>query len=338
MEEQISQQAEQPQPTVESQVYTQEEHSAFRKLIAAVRTQSFINASSWLLLFLLAPATILVLVSQNTVPGDFFYPVKRGLEDVVLAGASLNPTTKAVFRVDLTRRRFDEAEKLLLASANTAGLSELVTEIQATQVAVGQVKDPVQKKQLEQKLHEAYGEYEKRLVVVKVQLEAQQGVQPAQPSVTPAQPTSPQAQPTNTPVPIPTTRPGEPPVPTNTPVPLPTAGPLTTRAPTAAVIPSPTPTQPPTPTQSGPTQSPAPTGAGPTPPPTPVEAVGGTIGWLQCIQTRPHHECREPDVPQQQRQSERRLEDREERREERRQRREVREERREDRREERGEE
>lgn len=327
--QQINQVPQQTQPPIEQTppVAGQGYVAPKPSFVEALTTRSVANLASWLLLFLLAPATILVLISQNTVPGDFFYPVKRGLEGVVLAAASVHPSTKAAFRVDLQARRFTEAETLLLTKADTAGLSEFVSEVKQTQAAVAQVSDPVKKQELQQKLQEAYNEYEKRLVVVKVQLEAQQGVQPAQPSVTTSpEPTSAQAKPTNTPVPPPaggpTSLPGQPPRPTNTPVPLPTSTPK----PQPTALPPGVPTS--VPTRETPT--PIPTQLEPTPiapPSTPGGAIDATTEYLRCLQTRPHHECREPDIPQQHLQSERRPKDRQERPEVRRQLREVREER-----------
>lgn len=58
--------------------------------------------------------TGLVLASQNSVPGDTTYPIKRKLEDVIISVASLHPTTKAYFRVDFSKRRFKETTELIL--------------------------------------------------------------------------------------------------------------------------------------------------------------------------------------------------------------------------------
>lgn len=245
----------------------------------AISSRTILNVSSWLLLFLLAPATILVLISQNTIPGNFFYPVKRGLENTVLVAASVNPTTKAFFRVDLQARRFSEAEKLLLAKADAAALSDFITEIQQTQAAVAQVSDPVKKQELQQKLQEAYSEYEKRLVAVRVQLETKQQIPPSestQPQVIP----SPTVRPTNTPVPPAATS-----IPTRAPLPSNGAVASSTPPPPTAV-----PTEiPPTPV--------SPTG-GPTPVPQQPANTGGavdaTIAYLQCLRTRPAHECTPP--------------------------------------------
>src|SRR3989338_2294690 len=124
------------------------------------------NVSSWIALFTFLPVTVLILISQNTIPGDLFYPLKRSMENVVLAAASTHPATKAAFRTDLTERRFDEAEKLLLARADTTGLNSFIEEMQLTQDAIGSISDENAKKDLTEKLIKKIDEYQSKLVEV----------------------------------------------------------------------------------------------------------------------------------------------------------------------------
>lgn len=137
--------------------------------LKALDVRGIISKASWIILFAFAPLTILVILSQYSYPGDFFYPVKRGMEGVLLAAASVNPTTKAFFHVDLADRRFSEAEKLLLARADTSGLTDLVTEIQNTKAAIQTVSDPVQKKELAQELLTKINEYKSKLIEIRTQ-------------------------------------------------------------------------------------------------------------------------------------------------------------------------
>lgn len=120
------------------------------------------NTSSWLVLFAFLPITVLILLSQNTIPGDLFYPVKRGLEGAVLATASVNPATRVAFRTDLTERRFDEAEKLL-ARADTAGLNGFIEEIQTTQQEVSTLLNISSKQELTDKLVKQIDAYQNKL-------------------------------------------------------------------------------------------------------------------------------------------------------------------------------
>lgn len=260
--------------------------------------KKFLNLGTWVILFALLPFTVLIFLSQNSIPGDFFYPVKRGLEGMVLAAASVSPTTRAAFRTDLTTRRFDEAEKLLLGASGTTGLKDFVTEIQAAQNEVSAISDPVKKQELQQKIQTSVTEYEKRLGTVKVKLIEQEEI--SQLALVP----------TNTPIPVETSEPEQQPISTNTPAPLPTSTPrppAPSNSPIATII---------TPTKAQPTNIPVQTSA-PTqipntptsiPQPTPVPSItpgGGTIAivddvnkYLRCLQNTPapHRECTPPEI------------------------------------------
>lgn len=133
--------------------------------------RSTFNIISWIIISIFAPITVLIFISQNTIPGDFFYPVKRGLENVVLAGASISPTTSAFFHTDLADRRFGEAEKLLVASADTRGLTDFIDEVQATQFAIDALSESSQKEELTQKLITKIDDYQAKLTQVQNQVQ-----------------------------------------------------------------------------------------------------------------------------------------------------------------------
>jgi hypothetical protein len=106
-----------------------------------------------ILAIVLFPPAVLAFVSQDAVPGDHTYPVKRKLEEVVLAAASVNPTTRALFSVGLTDRRFKESTTLLGEGKNAdATLSELVTQTTTAAAQINQVSDQGQKQKLEDNL------------------------------------------------------------------------------------------------------------------------------------------------------------------------------------------
>lgn len=258
--------------------------------------KKILNLGTWMILFALLPFTVLIFLSQNSIPGDLFYPVKRGLESMVLAAASVSPSTRAAFRTDLTTRRFDEAEKLLLGASGTTGLKDFVTEIQAAQNEVSAISDPVKKQQLQEKIQTSVAEYEKRLDVVKVKLVAQEEVSQLA------------LAPTNTPITVATSEPGQQPIPTNTQAPLPTSTPkppVPSNPPNAIIV---TPTK----VQAIPIQTPTPIEISNTPTsipqPTPVSSInpgGGTIvivddvsKYLRCLQNTPapHRECTAPEI------------------------------------------
>lgn len=127
------------------------------------------NLTSWILLFTLAPFAVLIFLSQNSVPGDLFYPIKRGLEGIVLAAASASPATRVAFRTDLTERRFKEAERLLLAKADTSALDNFILEVQSTQEEVDALSSTLQKSQATEKLIAKIDDYQTKLAQLEIQ-------------------------------------------------------------------------------------------------------------------------------------------------------------------------
>lgn len=112
----------------------------------------------------LFPPAALALVSNNAVPGDATYIVKRKLEDGILLLASITPQTKAWFSVERSNRRFKEAAVLLTKNdqASTT-LAELVDQTSAAAVAVTQVTDPVKKQELIEQLSQSIDQYNEGL-------------------------------------------------------------------------------------------------------------------------------------------------------------------------------
>lgn len=134
-------------------------------------------------LVLFPPAT-LAFISQNAVPGELLYPVKRLLESGILAVASLTPNTKAYFASALVENRFKEAAALLAkGTAASDSLQDLITQTQTAAVFIYQVKDPAQKQQLVAKLSAQIDSYDSGLQ------QAQTGV-PSYPTA-PAAPSAP---------------------------------------------------------------------------------------------------------------------------------------------------
>lgn len=264
------------------------------------------NVSSWTLLFLLAPFTVFVLISQNAVPGDAFYPLKRRLEDVVLVAAAAHPATRVAFRTNLTKRRFGEAETLLLARLDTEGLDNFVEEVQAARNEAENIADPVKKEELVKQLNNSLTEYAQRLTTVRQQVSSRTKppqLQPVPPTETPQATT-----PTSTPHPVPTTQGGQTPKPTNTLVPtLPPAGAGPTNVP-----PVDTPTPQPTIPEATPTVVPTPPS-----PSNPTDKIDQTLDYLTCLKRKSASECTPPARSRSVREErEERREAREERREE----------------------
>lgn len=138
--------------------------------------RKYLDLTSWILLFFFAPFTVLILLSQNSIPGDFFYPVKRGLENIILVTASVSPTTKVAFRTDFTQRRFTEAQQLLVLRADTTGFSDLVTEVSSTQQELSTVSNSQDKIQNADKIIAKIEEYQVQLSQTQNQVQIAQGL------------------------------------------------------------------------------------------------------------------------------------------------------------------
>ena len=133
--------------------------------------RKFLDKAIWVIFFTLLPVTVLIFLSQDSGPGDLFYPVKRSLENVVLAAASVSPATKIAFRTDLTQTRFTESLKLLTSKSDTAGLSGFIAEVQTAQIEVSILSNKKDKDELTQKLITKIDEYQGKLTQVQSQIE-----------------------------------------------------------------------------------------------------------------------------------------------------------------------
>lgn len=216
-----------------------------------------LNRALWVLFLVLTPLTFVGILSQNSIPGDFLYSIKRGYEGTALAFASLAPETKASYTTSLATVRFTEAEKLLLAKSDTQGLATLVEQVQKAQDNVAAVQNSPQKEELEQKLIASIDAYQANLLKVQQQIASNVVNQPVQTApaqeqpitnqvIQTAQTTSPaNIQPTQIAIsaPIPTPSSSETTAPTQTPTPTTTQGEVpTTTTPTMTQAPSTTPT------------------------------------------------------------------------------------------------
>lgn len=135
---------------------------SFRKLF---------NISSWVVFFALLPLTVLIFLSQDSIPGDLFYPVKRSLENVILAAASVSPVTRAAFRTDLTETRFKEAQSLVVSKSNTSGLSTFIDDVESTKQEVASLKNDTERGKAEEKLISKIEEYQTGLSTLQAKTE-----------------------------------------------------------------------------------------------------------------------------------------------------------------------
>lgn len=202
---------------------------------------------SLILAIVLFPPAALALISNNAVPGDATYPIKRGLEDGIYALASLNPVTKAWFSAARSDRRFKEVTVLLAegkAASNT--LTELVSQTQVAAVEIKKINDPVKKKELINQLSQQIEKYDQGLS--KVSKRSQQppnvvskSTPSSIPQVTSTLTFTPRPRPTFVPTPTlkPTITPAVSPKPSSTP-----NNPTSTLRPTSVPTSTPSPHQP----------------------------------------------------------------------------------------------
>lgn len=124
----------------------------------------FFSVLTLLVALLLFPPSTLALISNNAVPGDVTYPIKRKLEDFILLVASVHPTTKAWFSVEQSNRRYKEVAILLDKGTHVSqSINELVAQTNAAVVEINLVQDPVRKKELIKQLSTSISKYEQGL-------------------------------------------------------------------------------------------------------------------------------------------------------------------------------
>lgn len=150
--------------------------------------RKYLDLSTWIILFALMPFSILALLSQNSVPGDLFYPVKRGLENMILVASSVSPSTKVAFRTNLTEQRFKEAEQLLVLQGKTTALADFVVDVQIVEEELLKLSSFEDKKELSEKLVAKIDEYQTKLAQVQTQIEQQPAQEQFQKPSQPQQP------------------------------------------------------------------------------------------------------------------------------------------------------
>lgn len=82
-----------------------------------------------ILMIVLFPPAALAYISQDAIPGDSTYPIKRTLEKGILFLSAITPQTKALFSVSASKTRTREIKKLLNKGDNAYDtLKELIAQ------------------------------------------------------------------------------------------------------------------------------------------------------------------------------------------------------------------
>lgn len=117
-----------------------------------------------ILAIILFPPATLALVSNDAVPGDATYSIKRFLEDGIYTVASLNSVSKAWFSAARSDRRFKELSTLILQGKSASNsLNELVAQTDIAAEEIKKVEDPVKKQQLITQLSQSIDKYSQKL-------------------------------------------------------------------------------------------------------------------------------------------------------------------------------
>lgn len=113
---------------------------------------------------ILFPPAALALISNNAVPGDATYPIKRTLEDGIFAVVSLNSVTKAWFAKARSDRRFKEITILADQDKDVSKtLNELIDQTDAAAKDITKIEGGFQKKRLLDQLSQSIQKYDKGL-------------------------------------------------------------------------------------------------------------------------------------------------------------------------------
>lgn len=131
-----------------------------------------ISTVALILVFVLMVPAGLIMISQDAAKGDWNYPIKRGIEDVILSAVSLNPYSKAYFAVALANRRYDETEKLLASGGNAdVSLKELVSQTSSASDDINKISSSQQRANLIADLKASIQKYDKGLAQAQVNID-----------------------------------------------------------------------------------------------------------------------------------------------------------------------
>lgn len=234
-----------------------------------------LSTISLVLVLILFPPAALALISNNAIPGDTTYPVKRGLESVIYTVASISPASKAWFSAARSDRRFKEFKTLIAQGKSThATIDELVSQTEIAAQQIDQITDPVEKEKYISELMQSIQKYDQGLAQVS-QKSPLVGDDKKTASANVVAPVAPKDIPRDTKVAVPVPTPTSTSTPTPTPTPIKSGlGPVdsTPKAtPDAKVVSTPVPVI----TAPQPTPIPTPR---PTPQPTPSSPASGAGG------------------------------------------------------------
>lgn len=131
-----------------------------------------ISILTWSSLILLVPLATLGFLSEQSIPGNPLYPVKRTIENIVTGFESFNKNALALYQVSLVAQRFSETKKLASDNSialNTAQVQDFIAQINSARDTINTVTDPQEKQTLRQQLLQQIANYKNELVILQTQ-------------------------------------------------------------------------------------------------------------------------------------------------------------------------
>ncbi|MDE2026897.1 MAG: hypothetical protein KGJ07_10525, partial [Patescibacteria group bacterium] len=119
---------------------------------------------TWVFLLFLIPTTALGYFAEGSIPGQPLYPMKRGIENVVLTLQFFNRNSQAAYQVNLVNKRFNEAEQLLtMDTSNAQDLQNLSSQLETTKNFLLSMPDSPEKRQIQQTLIVNIQQYQQKI-------------------------------------------------------------------------------------------------------------------------------------------------------------------------------
>ena len=149
--------------------------SDYKEIDTRPRWEKIAAVVTSILVVLLIPTTALGYFSESSLPGQPLYPMKRGIETMILALESLTPYQKSLYYQSLATKRVTEAQAVIADSLSTGdltngslstsdqALSSIVVTVQQEQQAANTLQNPVQKQAAQQQLATAIQKYQTQL-------------------------------------------------------------------------------------------------------------------------------------------------------------------------------
>ncbi|MCL4364431.1 hypothetical protein M1328_04310 [Patescibacteria group bacterium] len=115
------------------------------KLVTVGLVKKAVDYGIWALFFAIFGYSSLFYVTRNTLPGNFLYGTKLGVERVMTAAGRLLYQSVNI-EMEFVGRRFNEVTKVLASKYGPESLKRLDVQITETANSIADIKDPVQRK------------------------------------------------------------------------------------------------------------------------------------------------------------------------------------------------